>query len=131
MMIFSGRTARDPKAFTFLEVLITTILLTIGVVAILQMFSIGLFAGNEVENSTTAMYLAQAKMEEVRDASSYAGIDSFASARANVGGSFSGFDREVVVSGNPKQVNVVVYWNVKGTDQSIDLVSLFADYDYE
>ena len=118
------------KGFTLLEMLITIVLLTVGIVSILQMMSIGIFADTNTENSVIAFYLAQEAMEEVKDASSYANIDTFASTRATLSGDFSDFDRAVTVSGDPKQVNVIVYWSVKGQDQSIDLVSLFSDYDY-
>ena len=118
------------KGFTLLEMLVTIVLLTVGIVTILQMMSIAIFADTNTENSTIAYYLAQETMEDIKDASSYANIDTFAASRAALSGNFSDFDRAVTVSGDPKQVNVIVYWSVKGQDQSIDLVSLFADYDY-
>ena len=118
------------KGFTLLEMLITIVLLTAGIVPILRMLSMGMFADVNAENATIARYLAQEEMEEIKDSASYSGIDSFASARATLTGDFSDFDREVTVSGDPKQVNVIVYWTVKGQDQSIDLVTLFTDYDY-
>ncbi len=118
------------KGFTLLEMLVTIVLLTVGIVTILQMMSIAIFADTNTENATIAYYLAQETMEDIKDASSYSDIDTFAASRAALSGNFSDFDREVTVSGAPKQVNVIVYWSVKGQDQSIDLVSLFADYDY-
>lgn len=118
------------KGLTLLEMLITIVLLTVGIVAILRMMSIAIFVDTNTENSIVAFYLAQEKMEEIKDASSYSNIDTFAATRATLSGDFSDFDRAVTVSGDPKQVNVIVYWSVKGQDQSIDLVSLFADYDY-
>ncbi|MCK5580670.1 MAG: prepilin-type N-terminal cleavage/methylation domain-containing protein [Candidatus Omnitrophica bacterium] len=136
MMIFTRRTGLDSNlfshqtGFTLLEVLITIVLLVVGLVSVLEVFSVGIFADADVENHTTALYLAQEKMEEVHSASSYAAIDDFASARTNLGGDFADFDREVTVSGDPRQVNVIVAWDVKGVDQSINLVSLFTDYDY-
>lgn len=110
--------------------LVTIVFLTAGIVAILQMVSMGMFADVNVENTTVALYLAQEKMEEIKDASSYSNIDTFVSARAALTGSFVDFDRAVTVSGNPKQVNVIVYWRVKGQDQSINLATLFTNYDY-
>jgi len=118
------------KGFTLLEMLVTIVLLTVGVVALLQMMSISIFADTNTENSIIAFYLAQESMESIKDASSYANIDTFAATRASLSGNFADFDRAITVSGDPKQVNVIVYWSVKGADQSIDLVSLFADYDY-
>lgn len=130
MLLNINEIRNTERGFTLLEALITIVVLVVGVVVLLQVFSIGMFADTGVENTTIALNLAQEKMEEIKDASSYAGIDSFAAVRANLGGNFADFDREVTVSGDPKQVNVVVYWTVKGEDQSMNLVTLFADYDY-
>jgi len=118
------------KGFTLIEMLVTIVLLTVGISSILQMMSISMFADTNTENSAVAFYLAQETMEDIKDASSYSNIDTFAASRTALSGNFSDFDREVTVSGAPKQVNVIVYWSVKGQDQSINLVSLFADYDY-
>jgi prepilin-type N-terminal cleavage/methylation domain-containing protein len=118
------------KGFTLLEMLVTIVLLTSGIVAVLRMVSMAMFADVNVENTTIALYLAQEKMEEIKNASSYSNIDSYASARAALTGSFVDFDRAVTVSGDPKQVDVIVYWRVKGQDQSINLATLFTDYDY-
>ncbi len=118
------------KAFTLLEMLITIVLLTAGIVSLLRMMSMGVFADTNTENATTALYLAQEKMEEIKDAATYAAIDTFVAARASLTGDYADFDRAVTVSGDPKQVNVIVYWTVNGSDQSVDLVSLFTDYDY-
>jgi len=129
---FIGLMARDSKqrntGFTFLEVLITIILLVVGMVAIIQVFSVGTVAEAEVDRTTTAVLLAQETMEEIRNVT-YVGIDGFASARTSLTGDFADFDREVTISGDPKQVNVTVYWTASGVDQMVNVVSLFADYD--
>jgi len=127
---FRGVLGQPPRGYSLLEILITIIVVVVGYVALLQMFSITMFADADVENHTTALYLAQETMEEIRDSSTYTGIDSFASARTDLTGDFADFDREVTVSGTPKEVHVMVYWNVKGTDQNVNLVSLFTDYDF-
>lgn len=118
------------KGFTLLEMLVTIVLLTAGIVSILRMMSMGMFADTDAENATIALYLAQEKMEEIKDASSYANIDTFAEAQTALTGDYADFDREVTVSGGPKQVNVIVYWTTKGDELNVDLVSLFEDYDY-
>ncbi|HQP10032.1 MAG TPA: prepilin-type N-terminal cleavage/methylation domain-containing protein [Candidatus Omnitrophota bacterium] len=118
------------KGFTLLEMLLTVLLLTVGMTSILHMVSRAIFADTNLENITTARYLGQEKMEEIKGAAAYDDIDSYASARAALTGAFSGFDRAVAVSGDPKQVDVTVYWTTQGQDQSLRLVTLFADYDY-
>ena len=121
------------KGFTLLEILITIVLLTAGLTSILRAMSMGMAAESSVagsENNAIAKYLAQEKMEEIKDASSYANIDSFVAPKAVLSGDYSNFERAVTVSGDPKQVNVIVYWMVNSIEQNIDLVTLFADYDY-
>jgi len=125
-----GQRRAARKGFTLLEVLVTIVLLTAGIVSILRMMSMGMFADVNTEKATTALYLAQETMEEIKDAATYADVNSFASARTALTGDYADFDRAVTVSGDPKQVNVIVYWTVKGQDQSIDLVTLVTDYDY-
>lgn len=118
------------RGFTLLEMLVTIVVLTVGIVAVLEMMGLAMFADTNTENSVIAYYLAQEEMEEIKDAASYAAIDGFAQAQTAMTGDFADFDKEVTVSGNPKQVNVIITWDVKGEEQSVDLVSLFANYDY-
>lgn len=122
------------KGFTLLEMLVTIILLTVGITSILQMAGMAIVADTNLENVTIARYLAQETMEEIKGAASYSDIDNFILTRSSLTGvgnkDFVDFDREVTVSGDPKQVNVTVYWTVKGQDQSVELVTLFTDYDY-
>ena len=121
------------KGFTLLEILITIVLLTAGLTSILRAMSMGMAAESSVagsENNAIAKYLAQEKLEEIKDASSYANIDSFVATKAALSGDYSNFERAVTVSGDPKEVNVIVYWIVNSIEQSIDLVTLFANYDY-
>ena len=118
------------KGFTLLEMLVTIVLLTVGIASILYITSIAMFADTNLEKLTVARYLLQESMEEVKDAATYADIDSFASARASLSGDFADFDREITVSGDPKQVDVIVYWAAKDQEQSASLVTLFTDYDY-
>lgn len=126
----SPNTEVSVQGFTLLEMLITIVLLVTGVVILLQVMSIGMFSDVNTENSLIALRLAQEKIEEVKDATSYAQIDTFAVSRANLGGDFSDFDRQVTVTSDPKEVNVSVFWDIRGQEQSVLLTSLFADYDY-
>jgi hypothetical protein len=94
------------------------------------MLGLSMFADTNTENSVVAFYLAQEAMEEIKDASSYSNINTFAQAQTAMTGGYADFDKAITVSGDPKQVNVIIYWDVKGVEQSVNLVSLFADYDY-
>ena len=116
--------------FTILEMLIAVLLLVIGMVSILNIFNIALHIDNGIEKSTVALSLAQEEMELVKDAFTWESIDAFISPRTNVGGRYADFDREVTVSGDPKEIGVIVYWTDKGIDQQISLTTLMSHYNY-
>lgn len=133
-----GPTCRDSlvyrtdnaTGFTILEMLISFVLLVIGTVATLNMFGIGMRADANVENSTIALALAQEEIESIKGVASWSDIDSFASSRTNIGGDYSDFDKEVLVSGDPKNVEVIVYWDVLGVEQRVDVFTLLTDYNF-
>lgn len=116
--------------FTILEMLISVVLLVVGTVATLNMFGIAMTADADIENATMALDLAQEEMEQIKDAGSWDAIDSLASSRVNVGGAFQSFDKEVIVSGDPKLVHVIVYWNARGVDRKVELATLMTNYNY-
>jgi len=115
------------KGFTLLEMLISIVVLTVGIVALVRMFNVGVFAVVEMEKEAVALNLARAKVEEVKDMS-FGDIGD--EARAAIFG-FSGFEQEVVVSlvdTNLKQVDVTVYWTTKVQELSVTLTTLVANY---
>ncbi len=114
------------KSFTLLEVLIATVILTIGVVAIIWVLSSGMHATTDVENVDLALNIAQAKMEEIKNTAFVSLADSGPTADAN----FPRFSTTVNVAEgqNPKQVDVTVNWNAKGGSTGFTLTTLIADY---
>ncbi len=112
--------------FTLLEVIITIIILTIGVIAIISAFNSGIFASSDVENVDLALNIAQGKMEELRTQAFASLADSGPTADPN----FQNFNVSVNVAEgqNPMQVDVAVNWNVKGGQTGITLTTLVADY---
>ena len=116
--------------FTILEMLISVVLLVVGTVAVLSMFGTGIIADAGIEKSTVALALAQEEMELIKGADSWDAIDCFASPRTNIGGDYPDFDREVAVDGDPKTVRVLTYWTARGTTQTVELATLFTNYNY-
>jgi Tfp pilus assembly protein PilV len=116
--------------FTTLEMLISVVLLVVGSLATLKMFGLGMMADNNIEHSTIALALAQGEMESIKNAGSWSAIDSFASPSTNLGGQFPDFNQEVIVSGDPKNVQVILYWNSRGAVQNLELDTLMTDYNY-
>ena len=121
------------KGFSLLEILITIIILTIGVIALTSAFSSGLLSSADIENVDLALNIAQAKMEEIKDA----GYASLADSGPTQDANFPRFDVTVDagVPADPRQVDVVVEWETqsgvkKGTVPvaSITLTTQMANY---
>ncbi len=114
------------KGFTLLEILISIIILTVGVIALAGAFSSGIFASTDVEDVDLALNIAQAKMEEIKNTAFSSLADSGPTADPN----FPNFNVSVNVaeSQNPMQVDVAVSWNVKGGQTGVTLTTLIADY---
>lgn len=114
------------NGFTLLEVLIATIILTIGVTAIIWAFSAGMYAVNDIENIDLALNISQAKMEEIKNTAVASLADSGPTADAD----FPRFSTAVDVAEgqNPMQVDVTVNWDVKGGSTGFTLTTLIADY---
>ena len=60
----AGKTSRQ-RGFTMLEVLISMVVLTIGLVSMLAMFSVALAATNSAQDDMLAKQLAQATLESI------------------------------------------------------------------
>ena len=113
------------KGFTLIEILISMLLFTGGVVLTLTLFASALVSSVDAENTTIAMNLAQRKMEEIRNLS-FLGIVN--EAKAAVAG-FTGFQREVVVTTpetDLKEITVKTYWTYKGGEIEVPLVTYIA-----
>jgi prepilin-type N-terminal cleavage/methylation domain-containing protein len=115
------------SGFTLLEILITLIILTLGVVVLAGLFSNGLVGSTDAENTTIAMNLAQRRMEEIRNLG-FPNIED--EPKDDVSG-FSGFQREVAVTDPPgdpttddlKKVTVTVYWTYKADEVDVSLAT--------
>lgn len=114
------------SGFTLLEILITTVILSAGIVAIAWAFSTGMFAATDIENTDLAINIAQAKMEDVKNTP----FGSLADSGPTPDPNFTNFNVAVNVAENtnPMQVDVTVTWQVKNQDVSITLTTLVANY---
>jgi len=111
------------RGFTLLEILIALVLFAAGVVAIVGLFSTGIIGSVDAENTTVAMNLAQARMEEIRNLDFDTGIINEAKADVT---DFPGFQREVTVTEPEtelKLVTVTVYWTLKGGEVDVPLTT--------
>lgn len=125
-----SRRATYRDGFTILEMVISAMLLAVGVVATLSVVTMAMKADANHQRSIVALSLAQGEMELIKNSSSWDAIDAFASSRISLDGDLSGFDKEVVISGDPKKVEVIISWNDRGLDQTVKLATLFSDYSF-
>jgi prepilin-type N-terminal cleavage/methylation domain-containing protein len=114
------------SGFTLIEILISLVLLSVGIISITQAFSVGISASGDSENVVTALNIAQKKMESIKN-TVFANISSSAVTADPI---FSGFNASVnaATGQNPMQVDVTVSWRAKAGSSSITLTTLVANY---
>ena len=118
---------KGKRGFTILEVLIATLIVGVGMFALMEAFNRGYFGVGQVEDYSLALSLSQEKMEELKD-SSFTNITS--ALRAAVTG-FPGFEQQVTVTNanttELKQAVVTTYWNVPNGENSVTLTTFFVN----
>jgi len=116
------------QGFTLIELLIAIVLAAGGLMVLMQLMSVAIFADSDLEYSLTALNLANEKLEEVKDSD----YSSVVSATESPISGFSWIDDRVVtvseVSSDLKDVQVEVRWTQKGGQQSVNVRTYIADY---
>lgn len=119
------------QGFTLIELLIAIILVAGGLMVLMQLMSVAIFADSDLEYSLTALNLANEKLEELKD---YDYNDPNLDLGTHTENSISGFDfvddRIVTVSevNDLKDVQVEVRWTQKGGQQSVNVRTYIANY---
>ena len=126
------------QGFTLIEVLIAIILASGGLMVLMQLMGVAIFADSNLEYSLISLNLANEKMEELKDT-------AFGSISAGTEtGSAIGFDwvdqrqwtvdyvdanlSTSVSDTGLKDVTVKVQWTQKGGTQSVAVETLIGDY---
>ena len=127
MGLLSMRTAKGRAGFTLLEVLVTISLLSIGIVAVLSSVSAGVSAIDRGRRSTTALFLAEQRMEQIKAFAiskdplqgwTNVGAGSFPSEAYGAIAGYPDYRRTVTITNNPggaataKQVQVWVFYHL-------------------
>ena len=116
------------QGFTLIELLIAIILTASGLMALMYMMSMAIFADSDLEYSLTSLNLANEKLEELKDSD----YSSVASATESSISGFSFVDDRIVtvseVDTDLKDVQVEVRWTQKGGQQSVNLRTYIANY---
>jgi len=131
------------QGFTLIELLIAIILAATGLMVLMQLMGVAIFADSNIEYRLTALNLANEKIEELKDDGySHANLDPASSPFTET--SISGFDfvdqrqwtvdyvdanlSTSVSDTGLKDVTVEVQWSQKGGTQSVAVKTLIADY---
>ncbi|MEA3347345.1 MAG: prepilin-type N-terminal cleavage/methylation domain-containing protein [Candidatus Auribacterota bacterium] len=114
------------SGFTLLEILLTIVLFSAGVAALIQVFGMGMFAAEDTQHTLVATNLAREKLEEIKN-KAYADISGEAKAQLSA---FTFFQRELTVSTPQtglKLITVNVYWTVRDQEQTVSLITYVSD----
>ncbi len=116
------------QGFTLIELLIAIILATGGLMVLMQLMSVAIFADSDLEYSLISLNLANEKLEELKD-SDYSSVTS--ATESSISG-FSWVDDRIVtvseVDTDLKDVQVEVRWTQKGGQQSVNVRTYIANY---
>jgi prepilin-type N-terminal cleavage/methylation domain-containing protein len=138
------RVVKDHGGFTLVEVLITVMILSLGIVAVISSVSVGVKGVDRGRKSTTALFLSEQRMEQVKafavSKNPLQGWANVAAATfpAEAYGTIAGYPeyrRTVTITNNPagvvntKQVEVWVYYRpitsgVNGLENGVTTATL-------
>ncbi len=125
---------KNGAGFSLLEVMIAVVVLGFGLLAIMHLFPIGLRASKVSQDTTVASFLAQAKIEELRNTGwNQLSIGATTEPYEDIT-DYPGFKRVTTVNNvettDPglKRITVEVFYKPYGAERSVKLVTLFTDY---
>ena len=115
--------------FGLLEVLITTVVVAFGLLAVGAMQGGFMSSSSDLKARSEALKLAEAKIEEFRNQASKADYDAIASSTSNesVNGVNAAFSRSWTVTPDSapdrRKITVAVAWGAGGADETVNLTS--------
>ncbi len=131
------------QGFTLIELLIAIILAATGLMVLMQLMGVAIFADSNLEYRVTALNLANEKLEELKD-DGYSHVNLDPASSPFTDASISGFDfvdqrqwtvdyvdanlSTSVSDTGLKDVTVEVQWTQKGGAQSVAVETLIGDY---
>ncbi len=110
------------RGFTLLEIVLSTVLITIGVTAVVRVISTGIYTDNASEGKIIALNYAVQKMEDLLN-TSYSSLSSSSDTPT------TGFTRTWTITDNTnyKTLKVTVSWYYKRVQMSVNLASYLAN----
>lgn len=113
------------RGFSLLEVMLTLVLVSAGTVAVVELFQRARMGGTQAENVLTATYLAQRRLEELRN-TAYDDLDEAEESETQIStpSGYGWFRRQVEVTEpqtNLRQVVVTITWDAPGGEAEVSL----------
>jgi type IV pilus assembly protein PilV len=122
---------RQSEGFTLIELLIAIVLITVGLVSLMGIMSVGMYADANLEFMIVALNLANEKIEQIKDVD-FGSISADVETGSDI--DFDWIDQRVVTVSEPygpnllKDVTVTVEWTQKGSTQSVEVETFIAQY---
>lgn len=114
------------RGFTLMELMVSLVLLVAGLTAVIGVFSTGVLASADRENTLQALRIAQAKLESLMATDP----DALTSSGPTADPTFTNYTVTMAVTGtNPKEAAVTVAWIPQGGQTSLTLTTQVADLD--
>lgn len=117
------------RSFTFLELMIVLLLLVLGFIPLISMFTSGITASSDATKSNIALKLTQQKMEQLRN-TPFVNVNATSEAKGSIAG-FADYSRDTTaaeVSPNLKDVTVSVSWGTGPSANSVSVRTYIANY---
>lgn len=126
-------TKKEQKAagFTLIELLISIVLIAVGLVTLMGIMSVAIYADTNIEYRLIALNLANEKMEELKD-TAFGSISAGTETGSTIG--FDWVDLRAVSVAEPyepnllKDITVTVQWTKKGSTQSVAIKTYISNY---
>lgn len=117
------------KGFTLFEVLVTLVIISVGMTALLMVFGSALGVSGNTEEEEAALNITNAVMEDLKN-TPYNSLQSYAVNSDTIFSGLAGYTIQVTTTkpSDPAEVNVSVSWTGKGGASTIALTTLAANY---
>jgi len=117
------------RGFTLAEIVVALAIITVGMVALLMAFSSTLAGSRNIEEGNTALEIANATLEKLKN-TSYANLQGFTADSGTLFNGLTGYTVTVTTTkpADPARIDVTVSWPGRGGTADITLTTLAANY---
>ena len=120
ILLKGGRPVRKkPGGFTLTEVVVASTLLIVAIIPILKALTGSYLASTSIERKTSSLFLAQAKLDEIKARSIYDYASSFDETNTSLGDSYFCTVKDVAVHADLRGVTIIIGYDTN-SDNTLD-----------